>query len=248
MIWSVGRSVFIFIQSRASIDMAILHPVLDILPQRQRVVWKRLAPTPKDFVLYGGTALALRLGHRESVDFDFFSQRAFQAVELLRSIPYLKDQAVVQESENTLSCNLSTEQGTVSISFFGGLTLGQLQPPGQAEGNGILVASLIDIFGMKCAAIPQRNEVKDYLDIHALITRAGISLAEGITAAGAIYGRQYSPVLTLQALSYFDDLPQPLPEAVKVELIAAVKSVALDSLPAMAATGKIADGVEQTSP
>jgi len=39
-------------------------PKLNILPASQRAIWKELKATPKHFVLYGGTALALRLGHR----------------------------------------------------------------------------------------------------------------------------------------------------------------------------------------
>jgi len=51
-------------------------------------------------VLYGETALALRLGHRESVDFDFFSSRLFQPIELIRSIPYLAGAEITQEEAN----------------------------------------------------------------------------------------------------------------------------------------------------
>ena len=43
---------------------------LDVLPRAQRVLWPSLAQLSDTFVLYGGTALALRLGHRASVDFD----------------------------------------------------------------------------------------------------------------------------------------------------------------------------------
>src|SRR6185295_15501668 len=46
---------------------------LDILPAAQREIWPNLSPAPGlSFVLYGGTAIALFLGHRQSVDFDFF--------------------------------------------------------------------------------------------------------------------------------------------------------------------------------
>jgi hypothetical protein len=48
-------------------------PRLDVLPATQRRLWPELRGVPPQFVLYGGTALALRLGHRHSVDFDFFS-------------------------------------------------------------------------------------------------------------------------------------------------------------------------------
>jgi len=221
--------------------MGILTPRLDILPANQREFWRRLGPTPKHFVLYGGTALALRLAHRESIDFDFFSDRPFRALELLRSIAYLDKQRVTQQGENTLSCEIGIGKETVNISFFGGLSLGQIETPDRVESNGIAVASLMDIFGMKCATIPQRNETKDYLDIHALITLGKIDLARGLAGAVAIYGRQYNPAMTLQALSYFDDLPDPLSLRVKSALTEAVKSVSLRDLPQLTASHKIGE-------
>ena len=48
-------------------------PRLDILPPPQRRLWDELAAIPPEFVLYGGTAIALHLGHRQSVDFDFLA-------------------------------------------------------------------------------------------------------------------------------------------------------------------------------
>lgn len=223
--------------------MGILAPVLSVLPPQQRRLFDRLGPTPKDFVLYGGTALALRFGHRQSVDFDFFSHRAFQAPDLFRQIPYLQGQSVTQEGESTLSCEVGTGTEAVKLSFFGGLTLHQVDPPDIVESNGIAVASLKDLFGTKCATVPQRNEGKDYLDIHALLTKGRIELPVGMACAAAIYGRQYNPVLTLQALSYFDDLPEPLPQGVRLDLLAAVKSVSLQALPSITSTHQI--GAEQ---
>ena len=58
------------------------RPRLDVLPAAQRRLWPALADVPEPFVLYGGTALALRLAHRTSVDFDFFAADALDADEL----------------------------------------------------------------------------------------------------------------------------------------------------------------------
>jgi hypothetical protein len=63
-------------------------PNLSTLPIAPRALWPELATTPEAFTLYGGTALALRLGHRASVDFDFFSNGAFDPERLAESIPY----------------------------------------------------------------------------------------------------------------------------------------------------------------
>jgi hypothetical protein len=225
--------------------MGKLTPNLGILPTEQRRLWTRLSPTPPDFVLYGGTALALRLGHRQSVDFYFFSCRSFQPLELVRSISYLTDQTITQQSTSTLTCEIGTGGEAVKISFFGGLSLGQVQTPDVVDSNGVAIASLADLFGMKCATVPQRNEVKDYLDIYALITAGRFNLAEGIAYARAIYGRQYNPALTLQALSYFDDLQGPLPEDIKAGLLAAVRTVSLPDLPAITAPAKIGADVDR---
>lgn len=50
-----------------------MEPRLEILPESQRNLWPQLGLIPEKFVLYGGTAIALRFGHRESIDFAFFS-------------------------------------------------------------------------------------------------------------------------------------------------------------------------------
>jgi hypothetical protein len=63
-------------------------PKLNILPASQRALWKELKATPKRFVLYGGTALALRIGHRVSEDFDFFTNATFEPQDLAEQILY----------------------------------------------------------------------------------------------------------------------------------------------------------------
>jgi hypothetical protein len=84
-------------------------PRLNVLPTAQRRLWDELDATPRHFVLYGGTAIALRLGHRHSEGFDFFSNQPFAPRELLRCIPFLKDSVVRQESPNTLTCRTERE-------------------------------------------------------------------------------------------------------------------------------------------
>lgn len=219
--------------------MATLTPHLSVLSAAQREIWALLEHTPKHFVLYGGTALDLRLGHRQSVDFDFFSSQPFLPHELQASIPYLVGQQVTQQDKDTLTCEVRTSAGIVKLSFFGGLGLGQIDPPDTLDSNGIAVASLRDLFGMKCVAVTQRNAVRDYQDIHALITSAGIDLAQGIACARAIYGVQYAPMMTLRALCYFDDLPEALPQAMKADLLKAVQLCPVDRLPQIDATQRI---------
>jgi len=133
-------------------------PNLSILPPSQRRLWQDLSTTPDTFTLYGGTALALRLGHRTSVDFDFFSPIPFDPDKLAASIPYLKGAERVQVGVNTLTCRVQRD-GHVLISFFGGLGLGQVAPHDQVKGNSLFVASLLDIAGTKVAVVQKRAEV-----------------------------------------------------------------------------------------
>jgi hypothetical protein len=62
---------------KAFLMISDFQPQLGILPAPQRRLWDELGTVPGEFVLYGGTALALHLGHRQSMDFDFFGDRAF---------------------------------------------------------------------------------------------------------------------------------------------------------------------------
>lgn len=157
-------------------------------------------------MLYGGTAIALRLGHRQSVDFDFFTSGNFYSDQLVREMTFLEGARRIQEKINTLTVlkEVAGFNVPVHLSFFGGLNLGQIETPELAD-NKIRVASLLDLFGMKCAIISQRAEAKDYIDIYSIISNTDLTLGHGLAAARAIYGKQYNSVLTLKALVSFVD-------------------------------------------
>jgi hypothetical protein len=78
----------------------------------------------RSFTLYGGTALALRIGHRQSVDFDFFSRTGFDPAILAREISYLAGAEPVQVVSHALTCRVE-RGGPVLVSFFGNLQLGE---------------------------------------------------------------------------------------------------------------------------
>ena len=174
------------------------------------------------FTLYGGTALALRLGHRTSVDFDFFSNTSFEPDRLAREVPYLRDAERVRLGPNTLTCRVD-RGGPVLVSFFGGLGLGQVAAAEQTEDTLLQVASMLDIAGTKAAVVQKRAEIKDYLDMDALL-QYGLGLPTVLAAGMVVYGRQFNPLITLKALSYYDDLPA-LPTEVRARLSKAVEAV-----------------------
>lgn len=227
-----------FLRDYSEGDHMVLDPNLTILPPSQLRLWPELDATPPYFTLYGGTALALRIGHRASVDFDFFSNTPFDPDELAASIPYLLGAERVQVSRNTLTCRIERD-GPVLVSFFGGLGLGRAAPREQVQGRLLYVASLLDIAATKAAVVQKRAEVKDYLDIDALL-RHGIDLPTVLAAGCVVYGRSFNPMITLKALSFFDDLPT-LSAEVRGRLSAAVVSVDPLSLPVLTPYTRRAD-------
>ena len=180
---------------------------------------------PRAFVLYGGTALALHLGHRQSEYFDFFADCGIDPGEVYRSLPFLQGAQITQQEPNTLTC-LVERDGPVKVSFFGLPHLRRVASALVADGNGLQVASLIDIAGTKAAVVQQRAQARDYIDIDALIAQGGIDLATQLAAARIVHGSQFAPVPTLKALTYFGDGDLPtLPEDVKRRLSAAAAAV-----------------------
>jgi hypothetical protein len=212
---------------------SVFQPRLDLLPSAQRRLWPELAGTPPEFTLYGGTAIALRLGHRPSIDFDWFATESFAPNDLIERVPYLKGAAVRQSSPNTLTATVDRDE-PVQVSFFGGLDLGQVAEADIAAGPEIKVGSLFDLAGFKAAVVMRRAELRDYIDVHALMTKANISLAEMLAAALIIYGDQFSPLLSLKALAYHDDAAlRELPANVRRDLTAAVAATDPRRLPVL---------------
>lgn len=208
--------------------MPPLH--LEILPPPQLALWEEWkAPLP-DFVLYGGTALALRLGHRRSEDFDFFSSQPLTPDELERRFPFLAGGVRLQAAPNTLVSRLD-RGGPVKVSFFGGLPLRRVQDPEPAAGNGIWLASLLDLAATKVKVVQDRAEAKDYLDLDRLLVE-GLELRDALGAARAVYGLGWNPLLSLKALCYFADGDlASLPREVQARLTRAVQCVELSRLP-----------------
>ncbi len=204
---------------------------LDILPPSQRRLWDELIDVPKEFTLYGGTAIALQIGHRHSIDFDFFAFESIQPQELVTKIPFLQGAETTQQTNNTLTC-LVERDGPVQVSFFGIPNLSPTRHPIIAQDNRLQIASLLDLAGIKAAVVQQRAQAKDYIDLATLLEKEVIDLPTALSAAKMIYGSSFNPELTLKALSFYDDGNlQKVPQPHKERLLEAIRLVDLDCLP-----------------
>ncbi len=179
----------------------------DILPPVQRALLPALRPL-KDLglVLYGGTAIALRLGHRQSVDFDFFAGEPLDRRRLRELIPLLVDADVLQDERDAWTVQVHPTGrggGSVKLSFFSGLGFGRVGSPSDSDHGEMRMASLDDLMGHKLKVLLQRVEAKDYQDMAALL-RHGLSLERGAGASMALFPGFPVPE-ALRTLTYFKE-------------------------------------------
>ena len=226
---------------RAKADMpASFEPRLDILPESQRELWSELNVVPSDFVLYGGTALALQLGHRVSEDFDFFSSVGFDPDRLQSRLPFFREldknnpDRWVHHKRDNLEGYVERPGGTVKVAFFGGLdTLQRVQDPRRPTGSRVQVASLVDLSGMKMRVIQVRGNWKDYVDVHALASH-GIDIPTALAAARAI-DSQFEPAMSVRALQFYGDgTLSRVPIAIQKDLTRWAQAIDLAKLPTLA--------------
>ena len=213
-------------------DLPILEPQVGILPKAQAALWPLLGGVPERFVLYGGTGLALRLGHRTSADFDFFTPASFVPSDLLQELAWVGRVTINDAAPNNL---VITTASDVNLAFFGAMRLASVAEPSLVEENGVVIASIFDLAGTKAKTILDRSEWKDYVDIATLL-RHGHTIPEIIGYAQTIFEPMFEfPVAVfLRSLAWFGDgTASDLPDDMKLELERAAAEAAHEVIPAV---------------
>jgi hypothetical protein len=183
-----------------------LHP--EVLPSEQQDALRQLGRVAGNLGYYlgGGTAVAIHLGHRRSVDLDWFTERMDDPMRLATQI---RDQGVRLEVQNVDRGTLHGKLGTVRLSFLA-YTYPLLKPLINWSSFHCPLASIDDLAAMKLLAIEQRGAKKDFVDIYAIGTR-GLSLANMLE----LYLKKFSVAdvsRVTYSLCYFDDAePEPMP-------------------------------------
>jgi predicted nucleotidyltransferase component of viral defense system len=185
-----------------------------VLPKKQIQLLRKLKFLKKyGSYLAGGTALALQIGHRTSVDFDFYTEKKFDSRKLREEFD--KRFKKVQEiyiAEDTLELNIDG----VGVSFF--KYPYKLIRPCQKI-NEINLASKEDIAAMKIISISQRGRRRDFIDIYFLIKEFGL---EQIIQFVKEKYPMFNIYVGLQGLTYFKDADED-PEKVRFKLLKEVK-------------------------
>ena len=184
-----------------------MHARVMTAPQKRALSELGPAATRHGFVLAGGTAVALHLGHRRSVDLDWFTDRPFP--DPLALAANLRAEGVPLETEEVAPGTLHGQVRGVKVSFLE-FRYPLLEAPRPWAAGRCSLASLADLSAMKLAALAQRGARKDFADIYALV-REFRPLPELV----GLYQRKFAakdPGHLLFALAFFDDAEtEPMP-------------------------------------
>lgn len=187
---------------------------LEVLPPGGDAVLSSLTESGflDGFYLAGGTALALQLGHRRSVDLDWFTPEPFDPGRLLADLRGLGELTVIQEVPGTLHLVL----WDVRVSFFH-YPHPLVEP--LVETDLCRLAGCVDIGLMKITAISNRGSKKDFYDLYQIALRV-MPLQDLFRRLPEKYPRiRYSTYHLLRSLAYFDDADQE-PEPMLIEPLA----------------------------
>lgn len=172
----------------------------NILDEKRKNILPLLKYFKQSFYLAGGTALALQMGYRDSVDFDFFSEKDIDTKKLFEEIKIVFGEykiIKVQDEINTLTVLIDEN---IKLSFFSYkyLLLEKL-----IDEPNLKLASILDIATMKLVAITSRASNKDYIDLYYILQN--LSLSDLLDEAS----KKFSEIdrnLILKSLVYFEDI------------------------------------------
>ena len=185
-----------------------------IFNQNQVLLLPLVKQFKKEFYLVGGTAIALHIGHRRSIDFDLFKYSAINPRSILQVVsdfeyPYSVTRRVTEQLNVTVN--------DVKFTFF--------QFPFKIEAKEKLedvlrLPNLLDLAAMKAYALGRRSKWKDYVDLY-FILKDHYTIQQISDRTIALFGQLFSEKLFRAQLSYFDDidysesvefLVQPVPD------------------------------------
>ena len=170
-----------------------------VLAKKTKRLFSKIERTkiPREFYLAGGTALALQIGHRTSMDFDFYTEKKFSLLKLQRLLEKkFKEAIVLQKAEGTLIMKIDG----VANSFFQ-YPYPLIFPPIKYQ-NFPPLASKEDIAAMKVIAISDRGTKRDFIDIYFLLKE--FSLEEIFNFIKKKYPN-FNIYVGLRGLTYFVD-------------------------------------------
>ena len=153
----------------------------------------------REFYMVGGTAIALQIGHRRSIDFDLFKNKPIRPKAIISKI---SDSGLTYAVTRRVTEQLNVTIYDVKFTFYEYPF--RIETPLNFE-SVIKLPELIDLAAMKAYALGRRSKWKDYVDIYFLL-RDHFSIEQISTKASLIFGQLFSPKQFRSQLSYFADI------------------------------------------
>lgn len=171
----------------------------EILNGKQTELLPLIGEFKREYYLVGGTAIALYLCHRRSIDFDLFKFASLNRKKNLEKIQSSGFPSIV--TWNVVD-QMNLVVNEVKVTFF--------QYPFQIKADRVFddivrLPELLDLAAMKAYALGRRSKWKDYVDLYFLL-KEKFSLNEVTQRAVEIYGDLFSDKLFRSQLSYFEDV------------------------------------------
>lgn len=171
----------------------------EILSEKQQELLPLIRQFSREYYLAGGTALALHIGHRRSIDYDLFK---FSSVNHKKNIDKITGSRLPYEVTWREAGQMNVTLGEVKLTF--------LEYPFQIAAarkfeNIIRVPKLIDLAAMKAYALGRRSKWKDYVDIY-FILKNYFSISQISARSSEIFDQLFSEKLFRAQLNYFDDI------------------------------------------
>lgn len=169
-----------------------------ILSKQQIELLPLLSQFKREYYLVGGTAIALYIGHRRSIDFDLFK---LTTINHKRNLDKLMAAGYEPEVTRRVAEQMNLVVNGVKLTFF------HYPFPVQPIMNdeSFRIPSLLDLAAMKAYALGRRSKWKDYVDLYFLLSEH-FTIAEISTCAESLFGELFSEKLFRSQLSYFDDV------------------------------------------
>lgn len=174
-----------------------MHP--EILSKEQKRLLPVIALFKKEYYLVGGTAIALHLGHRQSVDFDLFKKNKLRKNDIYTKLRSGSGE-IINGYEDSDQLNLIVDG--VKFTFF----QYPYEIPTHSELEGIIkMPNLLTLSAMKAFALGRRAKWKDYVDLYFLL-KFHFSIKEISNEAKGLFKDQFSEKLFKMQLGYFDGI------------------------------------------
>lgn len=172
----------------------------EILNSQQKELLPLIKQFSSDYYLVGGTAIALQIGHRSSIDFDLFSNSGIKRKRIRNILEKSKFPMgeVIYEAFDQLHIIVNS----VKLTFF---AFEYDVPTSLWLDNVIQMPTLLDLAAMKAYALGGRAKWKDYVDLYFLL-KDHFHLANVSTRAKEIFGSFFNEKLFREQLSYFHDI------------------------------------------